>query len=181
MQKTDLLLLALILFAIASSSLLILDLLGFLTNVTSTTTQTAGSHISLGRTVVLFLSDQSPLLTLASWSLVVVGFVWRGNVRNTWRSSGLSPDVFKLVTMMKGSANRVQLLKGLTVPKDRFQLAKDLSLDWATVDYHVKVLLKHELIRERVAYGQVKVYELTSLGSTLLNVLEETSHNQSNG
>jgi hypothetical protein len=130
---------------------------------------------------VLFLASQSPILTLASWTLVAVGFVWRGNIRNAWRSSGLSPDVFKLITKMKGSENRIQLLKGLTVPKDRFQLAKDLSLDWATVDYHVKVLLKYELIREKVAYAQVKVYELTPLGFTLLKVLEETSRNQSNG
>lgn len=105
-------------------------------------------------------------------------FVWRGRVRSVWKNNGLGPDVFNLIVKMKGSQNRIQLLKELVIPKDRLQLAKDLSVDWATVDYHVGVLLKHKLISEKIAYGQVKVFELTQLGITLLKVLEETSQNQ---
>ena len=100
-------------------------------------------------------------------------FVWRGSARATWKKSGLEQDVFKLIMNMKGSKNRIQLLRNLSAPKDRMQLAKELSLDWATVDYHVGVLLKYGLISEKAVYGQVKVFELTDVGSTLLKVLEE--------
>ena len=74
---------------------------------------------------------------------------------------------------MKGSQTRTTILKALLTPRDRFQLAKDLDLDWATVDYHVQVLLKHNLITEKVVFGNVKFYELTFTGSTLLAALDE--------
>ena len=74
---------------------------------------------------------------------------------------------------MKGSQTRTTILKALLTPRDRFQLAKDLDLDWATVDYHVQILLKHSLITEKIAFGNVKFYELTLTGSTLLAALDE--------
>lgn len=182
LNKITSLLIIFTVFAIASTSLLILSSLGVFPTVTSTSTTSGSSNITLGSPVVVYaLARQSLLLTIVSWSAVVGAFVWRGRVRSVWKNNGLGSDVFKLIVKMKGSQNRIQLLKELAIPKDRLQLAKDLSVDWDTVDYHVGVLLKHKLICERVAYGQVKVFELTSLGSTLLKVLEETSHNQSSG
>lgn len=74
---------------------------------------------------------------------------------------------------MKGSKARSMILTALRTPKDRFQLAKVLSLDWSTIDYHIRVLCKHGLIGEKNAYGNVKLYELTPSGVSLLKVLEE--------
>lgn len=73
------------------------------------------------------------------------------------------------------------LLKSLSVPKDRSQLAKDLSLDWSTIDYQIEVLLKHKLVSEKSTHGQVKVYELSELGVTLLKALEELERAGSSG
>ena len=106
--------------------------------------------------------------------MAVVGvFVWRGRVSSAWGKNGLQQGVFDLMVNMKGSQNRVLLLKELSMPKDRLQIAKDLALDWKTVNYHVKVLLKYGLIGEEQVYGKVKLYQLTEVGKVLLNVLEE--------
>jgi len=90
----------------------------------------------------------------------------------------LSRDVFELIVNMKGSRSRIKLLKELQVPKDRLQLAKNLSLDWSTIDYHMTVLLKHDLVSEKTAYGNVKLYELTSVAQNLLKALEEMSEKE---
>lgn len=67
------------------------------------------------------------------------------------------------------------MLKKLSEPKDRLQLAKDLNVDWKTIDYHTSILLRHGLIREQTAYGNVKIYELTAIGLKFLKVAEELS------
>ena len=65
------------------------------------------------------------------------------------------------------------MLKKLSEPRDRLQLAKDLNLDWKTIDYHIEILLKHGLIREQAAYGNVKIYELTPIGLKFRDVANE--------
>jgi len=80
---------------------------------------------------------------------------------------------------MKGSKTRIGMIRALTVPKDRYQLANELGLDWTTVDYHIRVLLENGLVHEQTAYGNVKMYELTPIGSTLLKVLDETDSGHS--
>lgn len=64
-------------------------------------------------------------------------------------------------------------MQALETPKDRFQLSKDLGLDWTTVDYQVRVLAKYGLVAEDAAYGSVKLYKLTPIGEVLLNALRE--------
>lgn len=76
------------------------------------------------------------------------------------------------MTKMKGSSNRVMLLRSLGQPKDRLQLARNLSLDWKTVDHHVRVLLENNLIQESIAYGNVRIYQLTTAGRSVLKVLD---------
>lgn len=75
---------------------------------------------------------------------------------------------------MKGGRNRVMLLKDLDRPKDRLQLARDLDLDWKTVEHHVNVLLVNGLIDENAVYGNVKTFELTATGRNVLRVLEDS-------
>jgi len=74
---------------------------------------------------------------------------------------------------MRGSETRTSILRALSSPKDRFQLAKDLGLDWTTIDYQVHVLLKNGLVVEDVAYGNVKLFKLTPIGDVILKVLHE--------
>jgi predicted transcriptional regulator len=64
-------------------------------------------------------------------------------------------------------------MASLETPKDRFQLSKDLNLDWTTVDYQVRVLLKYGLVNEEAAYGNVKLFKLTPIGDILLKAMRE--------
>jgi DNA-binding transcriptional ArsR family regulator len=120
------------------------------------------------------LQSNSPYLAPVSWFAVAGAWIWRGRTRSRWVKLGLSRDTFNLLVKMKGSRTRVGMIRALTVPKDRYQLANELGLDWTTVDYHIKVLLENGLVHEQTAYGNVKMYELTPIGSTLLKVLDET-------
>ena len=70
----------------------------------------------------------------------------------------------------KGGPTRVHLLRKLSTPKDRFQLAKDLDLDWKVVDQHMRILRRQGFVQEQVAYGRVKLFTLTSSGKELLDV-----------
>ena len=69
-------------------------------------------------------------------------------------------------------------MRALETPKDRFQLSKDLGLDWTTVDYQVGVLLKYNLVVENAAYGNVKLFTLTPMGETILKALNEMQRNE---
>ncbi len=74
---------------------------------------------------------------------------------------------------MRGSGTRTTILKALNTPRDKFQLATEFGLDWTTIDYHMRILEKHGLVREKVVFGKVKLYELTQTGNSLLAALEE--------
>jgi predicted transcriptional regulator len=92
-------------------------------------------------------------------------------------ASGAGPRPLQAPAPDEGSETRTTILKALLTPKDRFQLAKDLELDWTTIEYHIQVLLKYGLVREKTADGNVRLYELTPTGNTFLNALEEMSRN----
>jgi predicted transcriptional regulator len=80
---------------------------------------------------------------------------------------------------MRGSGTRTSIMQALETPKDRFQLSKDLGLDWTIVDYQVRVLSKYGLVSEDAAYGNVKLYKLTPIGDVLLKALREMEkHNE---
>ena len=119
------------------------------------------------------LQTHSLALVPISWAVVVGAWIWRGRAKSDWTRRGLDQSLFRLLLQMKGGETRTTILKELLTPKDRLQLANDLGLDWATIDYHIQVLLKHGLVQEKTAYGNVKLYELTPVGNTLLNALEE--------
>jgi DNA-binding transcriptional ArsR family regulator len=74
---------------------------------------------------------------------------------------------------MKGGVTRLSILKALSSPKDRLQLAKELDLDWKTVDRHIHVLNKYGFVRETSAYGSIVLYGLTKQGEILLKLIEE--------
>jgi len=100
-------------------------------------------------------------------------WIWRGKTKSEWMKRGLGKDSFKLLLQMKGSKTRTTILKALLTPRDRFQLSGELDLDWSTIDYHMQILLKNGLVSEKSAFGNVKLYELTSTGSLLLRTLED--------
>jgi hypothetical protein len=121
------------------------------------------------------LEASSPIIAPASWIVLISATVWRRRFARD--SLGLDRETFKLMMGMKGSQNRERILNRLSSPKDRFQLANDLGMDWKTADYHISLLLKHALIHESTAYGKVKLYELTANGRMVLKALDNLNSN----
>jgi hypothetical protein len=126
-----------------------------------------------------FLEERSPIIAPLSWFFVGGLWIWRGRMKSIWQASGFESDIFQLFVKMKGGNTRVRLLNSLSVPKDRFQLAQELDLDWKAVDYQVELLRKHGFIRQWKAYGKVRMYEITPMGKKLLELLGDLEQRQS--
>ncbi len=94
-------------------------------------------------------------------------------MKSRWEASGFESDIFQLFVRMKGGATRIKLLNSLSNPKDRFQLAQELGLDWKAVDYQVELLRKHGFVKQWKAYGKVRMYEVTPMGKKLLELLKD--------
>jgi predicted transcriptional regulator len=129
----------------------------------------------------VLLAHNSTALTSSGWLVVAGLWMWKGRVRSKWTSLGFDSDVFRLFVRMRGAGNRFRLLKALENPKDRFQVAKELGLQWKAVDRQIQILLRNGLISERTAYGKVKMFELTSLGRLLLGLLIEMNEEETQG
>jgi DNA-binding transcriptional ArsR family regulator len=137
--------------------------------------------VGSSHSAVQFLLDNSPALSTASWALVGGAWIWRGRVKSRWEGLGFDSGIFDLFIKMKGAKTRLNLLDALSMPKDRLQLARELGLDWKAIDYHIILLNKHGLIHEDHALGKVKMYRLTTMGETLLQLLKEFNREIDNG
>jgi DNA-binding transcriptional ArsR family regulator len=122
---------------------------------------------------VQFFSAHSLVLTPISWLMVGGVWIWRGRLKSRWEGLGFDSDVFRLFMKMKGGKTRIMLLNALNNPKDRYQLAKELGLDWRAVDQHIVTLSRHGLVSDEVAYGKVRMYRLTQSGKLMLQLLED--------
>lgn len=135
----------------------------------------AASSAPLAVLTAKFFEDHSLELAPASWFAVGGMWIWRGRMRSKWTQLGFDSDVFSLFVKMKGAKTRIRLLESLSVPKDRLQLAEELGLDWKSVDRHVAVMKKYGFVEDKVAYGRVRMYQLTPMGVSLMKLLEELS------
>ena len=124
--------------------------------------------------LVFTVEDQSVILVPASWVIVGGLWFWRGRTKAAWTALGFDSEVFELFMRMKGGPTRERMMSSLSMPKDRLRLAQELGLDWKAVDHHIIVLCKYGFVHEQVAYGRVKMYELTDVGKVLLRLLKET-------
>jgi DNA-binding transcriptional ArsR family regulator len=122
---------------------------------------------------VQFLSIHSLVLAPTTWVLVGGVWMWRGRVRSRWEGLGFDSDVFRLFMRMKGGKTRLRMLNALSKPKDRYQLAQELGMDWRAVDQHLVALARHALVSDDKAYGKVRMYQLTPSGKLLLQLLED--------
>jgi hypothetical protein len=130
---------------------------------------------SFSAALIGFFEDHSLILAPSSWVAVGGMWIWRGRMRSKWTDLGFDSDVFTLFVRMKGAKTRIRLLDALSVPKDRLQLAEELGLDWKSVDRHVAVMKKYGFLDDKVAYGRVRMYQLTPVGLSLLKLLQELS------
>ena len=180
MSKFRVLFAALFAFALFSTVLLGFELVSYHPWASGNTNGTAyGQSSNPGTSPLALLQGGSYVLAPLSWGFVLGAWLWRGSVKSQWTRLGLTEDLFRLLTKMRGSGTRTSIMVELETPKDRFQLSKSLGLDWTTIDYQVRVLLKYGLVIEESAYGNVKLYKLTPIGEVLLRALREMERNES--
>jgi len=137
----------------------------------------AHSNSILGM-VFQYFGEDSFALAPGSWIFVGGLWIWRGRMKSRWEALGFDSEVFELFVRMRGGKTRVKLLNSLMIPKDRFELAKELGLDWKAVDRHVMMLDKYGFVHEQKAYGRVRIYELTSVGKMLLQLLQNLNEEE---
>lgn len=111
--------------------------------------------------------------SLGGWISVIGAVYWRGRVKSNWKNMGFNRDIFKLFLQMKGGETRIEMLKALSVPKDRQQLAKELGYDWNVADRQIRIFIDYGLVRESQAYGDVKIYQLTATGRDFLQLVQQ--------
>ena len=128
--------------------------------------------------VLQFFGDRSFAIAPGSWVLVGGLWIWRGRMKSRWEALGFDSEVFELFVRMRGGKTRVKLLNSLLIPKDRFQLARELGLDWKAVDRQVMMLNKFGFVCEQRAYGRVRIYELTSVGKMLLRLFQNLNEEE---
>ncbi len=97
---------------------------------------------------------------------------FKGYVRRAWSRNYFDYDVFRLVVRMRGASTRQRILRQLVQPMNRHQLARELGIDWKSVDRHVDLLLRHGLIEAVEGSGE-RAYRLSERGKRLLELLEE--------
>jgi predicted transcriptional regulator len=116
--------------------------------------------------------DSSPVILPITWGAVAGTLMWRGKVRSAWSRQGYDYDTFKLVTKMRGSPTRIRLLNAVSgTPKNKLQLAKELDVDWKTVDNHVAMLTQSGPVEEKQVVGTAKFYLITESGTRILSLL----------
>ncbi|MDG6913522.1 MAG: winged helix-turn-helix transcriptional regulator [Nitrososphaerota archaeon] len=174
-RYTTIVLAALIVFAVFNTVLLGFELSGYQPwpHPNTNSSKAYNPNPSGPSSALALLQGGSFVLAPVSWGFVMGAWLWRGRVKSQWIRLGLTEDLFRLLTKMRGSGTRTSIMEALETPKDRFQLSKSLGLDWTTVDYQVGVLLKYGLVIEESAYGNVKLYKLTPIGEVLLKALKE--------
>ncbi|AFU59174.1 MAG: winged helix-turn-helix domain-containing protein [Nitrososphaera sp.] len=118
----------------------------------------------------------SPIILPITWGTVAGTLIWRGKVRSTWSKQGYDYDTFKLLTRMRGSPMRIRLLNAInSSPKNKLQLAKELDVDWKTIDNHIEMLLHSRLVEERTVVGTARYYAITHDGIKVLSLLSNSS------
>lgn len=123
----------------------------------------------------------SPVILPITWGAVIGAVIWRGKVRSQWSKQGYDYDTFRLVAKMRGSPTRQRLLDSLKDDqKNKLQLAKELGVDWKTIDNHIVMLLEARLVEERNIVGTTRYYSLTENGERVLSLLAASEDRGSN-
>lgn len=83
-------------------------------------------------------------------------------------------DFFMLLNLSKGAESRKRILSTLlSGSKNCCQIARELQLNWRTVNRHLLILLKANLIR-RIVFGQRIFFKLTPKGEEAIRFFQQT-------
>jgi DNA-binding MarR family transcriptional regulator len=119
-----------------------------------------------------YIYESSPIVLPITWGAVAGTVIWRGKTRSKWSRQGYGYDTFRLVSNMRGSPNRIRLLNAVKDErKNKLQLAKELGVDWKTIDNHAEMLAQARLIEESGIVGTARYYSITENGRRVLSLL----------
>jgi predicted transcriptional regulator len=77
-------------------------------------------------------------------------------------------DFYLLLTLSRGADSRKKILKALlSEAKNRSQIAKELNLNWRTVNRHLQILAEENMVK-RSGFGQRTFYKLTPTGEEVI-------------
>jgi predicted transcriptional regulator len=83
-----------------------------------------------------------------------------------------SSSVFILLSLSRGAKSRTKILFALLpYPKNCNQIAREVELDWWTIQKHLRYLTDEKLI-ESYNFGKCKFYELTIKGQRALDSVQ---------
>ncbi|MGI0019806.1 MAG: winged helix-turn-helix domain-containing protein [Nitrososphaera sp.] len=126
----------------------------------------------LDHPAVSYIYESSPIILPITWGAVAGTVIWRGKVRSKWSRQGYDYDTFRLISKMRGSQTRIKLLNAVRDEhKNKLQLAKELDVDWKTVDNHAEMLVQARLIEESDVVGTARYYSITENGRRVLSLL----------
>jgi len=78
-----------------------------------------------------------------------------------------------LLGLSRGAESRKKILKALLFnPKNCSQIAREVKLDWWTVQKHLRVLMKDNIVVS-LDFGRIKFYKLTIKGEELISSVQE--------
>jgi hypothetical protein len=124
-----------------------------------------------GQQLASAIYGSSPYILPITWGAVAGTLIWRGRVRSAWSRQGYDYEMFRLVAKMRGGPTRVKLLNLIDTPKNKLQLAKELGVDWKTIDNHIATLTQNKLAEEKGIVGTARYYVITENGRRVLSLL----------
>ena len=99
---------------------------------------------------------------------------------NELKIAGFETAVLVLLTLSRGAESRKKiLLTLLSGPKNCRQISQKIGLDWWTVQKHLRLLLKENIVNSS-DFGNSKFYKLTPKGEAAIKAIlsEEDSKKQ---
>jgi hypothetical protein len=117
----------------------------------------------------------TPYIAPLAWAVFFALAMWKGAIRKLWTARGYDYEAFRIFAKMRGSDARVKILKSLQDPKSRMQLANELAMHWESVNDHVKILIKYELVRETGSIGTTKYLTISEKGKEIVALVEKAS------
>ena len=86
--------------------------------------------------------------------------------------NGCENDVFVLLLFSRGAESRKKILNTLLYSsKNCSQIAKEVGLDWWTVQRHLRLLLKDRIIESSEFGNYSKYYRLTQKGKEAIKII----------
>jgi predicted transcriptional regulator len=81
-----------------------------------------------------------------------------------------------LLSLSRGAESRRKILKALlSNSKNCSQIAREVKLNWRTVNRHLQILIKENMVK-KLDFGERKYYKMTSKGQEVIRDIIQTKN-----